>query len=85
MLHHPQNKFHAHPTKPTMNSNCSPSLPLLFLTINDMKLTGSAKMTTSTVALPGVSRLTNGVSIVHPLSLTAFSIPGSYNQCNNSV
>ena len=40
-------------------------------------LTGSAKITTSTVAFPGVSRLTSGVRTVPPASLTLLSIPGS--------
>ena len=42
-----------------------------------MQLTGSAKITTWTVALPGVSRLTRGVKIVFPVSLAFFSISGS--------
>ena len=41
-------------------------------------------MTTSTVALPGVSKLTSGVNIFHPLSLTAFSISGSF-VINNTI
>ena len=40
-------------------------------------LTGSAKITTSTVAFPGVSRLTSGVRTVPPASLTLLSIPRS--------
>ena len=43
--------------------------------LNEMtsSLTGSAKMTTWTVALPGVSRLTSGVSTEWPALLTRLS------------
>ncbi len=41
-------------------------------------LTGSARMTTWTVALPGVSRLTKGVRMLVPPSLAACSMPGSW-------
>ena len=37
-------------------------------------LTGSARITTTTVAFPGVSRLTSGVTIVPPASFTLDSI-----------
>lgn len=40
--------------------------------------TGSAKMTTSTVAFPGVSKLTSGVNIVSPASFTEHSIAGNW-------
>lgn len=40
------------------------------------KLTGSARMTTWTVALPGVSRETYGVRIVWLASFIIFSMPG---------
>ena len=39
--------------------------------------TGSAKITTSTVAFPGVSKLTSGVSIVWPSFFTKDSISGN--------
>ena len=40
-------------------------------------LTGSASITTSTVAFPGVSRLTRGVRIVCPASFTDCSMAGN--------
>ena len=42
-------------------------------------LTGSAKMTTCTVALPGVSKLTSGVRIVSLDAFIADSISASWN------
>ena len=41
-------------------------------------LTGSASMTTSTVAFPGVSRLTRGVRIVCPACFTDCSMAGNW-------
>ena len=46
------------------------------------ELTGSAKMTTCTVALPGVSKLSSGVRSVCSASFIECSISGSYGQNN---
>ena len=42
------------------------------------ELTGSARITTCTVALPGVSKLTSGVKTVCSAAFIELSIPGSY-------
>ena len=42
-------------------------------------ITGSAKMTTWTVAFPGVSKLTNGVRMVLSAALTSDSIVWSWD------
>ncbi len=48
-----------------------------FMGIIKCILTGSATMTTLTVALPGVSRATSGVRIVSPASFIPDSIPAN--------
>ena len=48
-------------------------------------LTGSASMTTSTVAFPGVSRLTRGVRIVCPASFTDCSMAGNWRITYKSI
>ena len=50
-------------------------LPLWIHTYGCSKLTGSAGMTTSTVAFPGVSKLTRGVSIFCPEDFRPSCIP----------
>ena len=65
--------------KPTNYNNAQRGL-IIIIIHTVIGLTGSARMTTSTVALPGVSRLTRGVRMLPPASFTLLSMAGS---CEN--